>query len=179
MVMDHKNLEYFMSSKKLLQWQARWAEFLAQFNMKVWFRLARLGSKPDMLIHRWDIYTEGDNLEAAVTNVCPVFTSEQLAEVLALAHTALTEDPKPSNTFDHDTLANSITTAYAEDDLAIKLQEQLKTADQPEGWTEKEGHLYFCERLYVPNKEHCAYTPFEITMTTPRQDTLARPRLRN
>src|SRR5258708_23621770 len=33
MVTDHKNLEYFMSSKKLLHHQARCAEFLRQFNM--------------------------------------------------------------------------------------------------------------------------------------------------
>src|SRR5260370_19665522 len=35
MVTDHKNLEYFTSSKKLSRCQARWAEFLGQFNMKV------------------------------------------------------------------------------------------------------------------------------------------------
>jgi len=35
MVTDHKNLEYFTSSKKLSHHQARWAEFLGQFNMKV------------------------------------------------------------------------------------------------------------------------------------------------
>ncbi len=40
-VTDHKNLEYFMSSKKLSHHQARWAEFLVQFNMKVQFRPGR------------------------------------------------------------------------------------------------------------------------------------------
>src|SRR5258707_6235922 len=78
MVTDHKNLEYFMSSKKLLRHQARWAKFLAQFNMKVQFRLGPLGSKLDTLTCRWDIYMEGDNLEPAATNVCPVFTIKQL-----------------------------------------------------------------------------------------------------
>src|SRR5258707_5751936 len=43
----HKNLEYFMSSKKLSWRQARWAEFLAQFNMKVCITLGRLRCKPD------------------------------------------------------------------------------------------------------------------------------------
>src|SRR5258708_25594012 len=71
MVTNHKNLEYFMSSKKLSCCQARWAKFLGQFNMKVWFRLGRLGSKPDALTHRWDIYMEGDSPEPAATNVCP------------------------------------------------------------------------------------------------------------
>ena len=31
---DHKNLEYFMTSKQLNRRQARWAEFLAEFNFK-------------------------------------------------------------------------------------------------------------------------------------------------
>ncbi len=111
-VTDHKNLEYFMSSKKLLCCQARWAEFLGQFNMKVQFRPGRLGSKPDALTCRWDIYTEGDNPEPAATNVCPVFTIKQLAGTLVLVCAGTMEDPTPSNTLDHDTLTESITTAY-------------------------------------------------------------------
>ncbi len=66
--------------------------------MKVQFRPGKLGSKPDVLTCRWDVYMEGDNPEAIVTNVCPVFTSDQLAEVLVLAHAGSMEDPTPSNT---------------------------------------------------------------------------------
>src|SRR5260221_1424868 len=152
MVTDHKNLEYFMSSKKLLHHQARWAEFLGQFNMKVQFRPGRLGSKLDVLTCRWDIYTEGDNPEPAPTNVCPVFTIEQLAGTPVLVHAGTMEDPTPSNTLDHNALAESITTAYAEDKLAKKIHKQIKTANQPDGWMEREGCLLFCERKYVPNK---------------------------
>src|SRR6266481_7014336 len=121
MVTDHKNLEYFMSSKKLSRHQARWAKFLGQFNMKVQFRPGRLGSKPDALTCRWDVYTEGNNLEPAATNVHLVFTIEQLTEALVLAHTRTMEDPTPSNTLDHNTLAKSITTACTEDDLTMKI----------------------------------------------------------
>src|SRR5258708_39954128 len=56
-VTDHKNLEYFTTLKKLSYRQARWAEFLAQFNMRVCFRPARLGSKLDALTHTWDLHT--------------------------------------------------------------------------------------------------------------------------
>src|SRR5258706_88255 len=103
----------------------------------------RLGSKPDALTHRWDIYTEGDNPEAIATNVCPVFTSEQLAEVLVLACTGSMEDLMPSNTLDQDACTISITAAYAEDDCAMKLWEQIKSANQLDGWAEREGHLLF------------------------------------
>src|SRR5258708_21887957 len=62
------------------------------------------------------------------------------------------EDPTPSNTLDHDTLAESITTAYAEDELTKKICEQIKTANQPDSWMEREGHLLFREQKYIPNK---------------------------
>src|SRR6266436_4696269 len=152
MVTNHKNLEYFTSSKKLSHRQARWAEFLGQFNMKVWFRLGRLGSKPDALTCRWDVYMEGDNPEPAATNVCLVFTIEQLAGTPVLVHAGMMEDPTPSNTLDHDTLAKSITTAYMEDELAKKICEQIKTANQLDSWTEREGCLLFHKQKYILNK---------------------------
>src|SRR5258707_5894024 len=62
------------------------------------------------------------------------------------------EDPTPSNTLDHNALAESITTAYMEDKLAKKICEQIKTTNQPDSWTEREGHLLFHEQKYIPNK---------------------------
>src|SRR5258707_15890056 len=37
MVMDHKNLEYFTTTKKLTRQQARWSEFLSHFNLSIRF----------------------------------------------------------------------------------------------------------------------------------------------
>src|SRR5258708_38828954 len=105
-----------------------------------------------MLICRWDVYMEGDNPEPAVTNVCLVFTIEQLAGTPVLVHAGTMEGPTPSNTLDHDALAESITTAYAEDKLTKKICEQIKATNQPDGWTEREGHLLFCEQKYILNK---------------------------
>ena len=48
-ITDHKNLEYF-SATKLLTWrQARWSEFLSQFNLVIRFHPRKLGAKPDLL----------------------------------------------------------------------------------------------------------------------------------
>jgi len=59
---DHKNLVYFCESKALSHCQARWSEFLAQFNLTIKFRPGRLGAKPDALTCRWDVYDrEGPN----------------------------------------------------------------------------------------------------------------------
>ena len=38
MISDHKNLEYFMSSKCLSHHQAYWSEFLSHFNFKISYR---------------------------------------------------------------------------------------------------------------------------------------------
>ena len=36
--------------------QARWSEYLCQFNMAIRFRPGKLGEKPDALTRRWDVY---------------------------------------------------------------------------------------------------------------------------
>jgi len=84
-VMDHKNLEYFSTTKVLMCQQARWSEYLSQFNLVICFHPRRLGTKPDALTRRWDIYPKrGDNGYALVNphNFRPVFTHEQIAASL-------------------------------------------------------------------------------------------------
>jgi len=48
-VTDHKNLEYFSMTKILTCRQARWSEYLSQFNLVIHFHPGRLGTKPDAL----------------------------------------------------------------------------------------------------------------------------------
>jgi len=48
-VTDHKNLEYFSTSKVLSHWQARWSGFLSQFNLVIHFCPGKLDAKPDAL----------------------------------------------------------------------------------------------------------------------------------
>ena len=51
-ITDHKNLEYFMSTKLLNRRQARWAEFLSRFNFVITYRPGSRGTKPDALTRR-------------------------------------------------------------------------------------------------------------------------------
>jgi len=84
-VMDHKNLEYFSMIKILTRQQARWLEYLSQFNLVIRFRPRCLGTKPDALTRRWDVYPKGgDNGYASVNphNFHPVFTHKQIAASL-------------------------------------------------------------------------------------------------
>jgi hypothetical protein len=49
---DHKALEYFMTTKQLNRRQARWAEFLAEFNFVIRYRPGKQSTKPDSLTRR-------------------------------------------------------------------------------------------------------------------------------
>ena len=84
-VTDHKNLEYFSTTKLLTRRQARWSEYLSQFNLVIRFRPGKLGAKPDALTRRWDVYPkEGDSDYSVVNphNFQLVFMQEQLASSL-------------------------------------------------------------------------------------------------
>ena len=48
--MDHKNLEYFMTAKKLNRRQARWSLYLACFDFKLIHYLGRSMGKSDILL---------------------------------------------------------------------------------------------------------------------------------
>jgi RNase H-like domain found in reverse transcriptase len=49
-VTDHKNLEYFCTTRILSRRQARWSTFLSGFNMVIRFRPGRLGTNPTHLL---------------------------------------------------------------------------------------------------------------------------------
>ena len=68
-VTNHKNLEYFATTKILTHRQARWSEYLSQFNMVICFRPGKLGAKPDALTRRWDIYHKGGNSDFVLANL--------------------------------------------------------------------------------------------------------------
>ena len=76
-VTDHKNLEYFSTTKVLIQRQVRWSEYLSQFNLIIRFHPGHLGTKPDALTRRWDVYPKGGNTGYATVNphnFKPIFT---------------------------------------------------------------------------------------------------------
>ena len=87
-VTDHKNLTYFSRSKLLTRWQTHWSEYLAQFNLLIQFRPGHLGTKPDALTQRLDLYPIGGNKSSETMdlfNYHPLFTKEQLALLLRAA----------------------------------------------------------------------------------------------
>jgi hypothetical protein len=53
---DHNNLQYFTTTKLLSRRQARWSEYLSEFDFHIHYRPGRLGEKPDALTRRPDVY---------------------------------------------------------------------------------------------------------------------------
>jgi hypothetical protein len=69
-VTDHKNLEYFSTTKVLTRQQMRWSKFLSPFNMVIRFRPGKLGAKPDALTRRWDVYPKEGNNTTTLLGAC-------------------------------------------------------------------------------------------------------------
>jgi hypothetical protein len=82
---DHKNLEYFLTTKMLTRQQAQWSEYLLAFNMVIHFHPSKLGKKPDTLTCRVDYYLKkGDRDYNLVNpqNLHLIFSQEKLTASL-------------------------------------------------------------------------------------------------
>ena len=78
---DHKNLEYFKTTRILNGRQARWLDFLAHFNFLIRFRPGTQSGKPDALSRRSDHREVGEDEDSANVLLKPEF----FAEVAALS----------------------------------------------------------------------------------------------
>jgi len=147
-VMDHKNLEYFSTTKVLTQRQARWSKYLSQFNLVIRFHPGCLGTKSDALTRQWDIYPKGGNTGYATVNshnFKPIFTQEQLAASIR-ATVLLFPSLHAATVMDLDTLYQDILSALPGDPITTK----HISADGR--WsTDPNGLLLFNNRIYVPS----------------------------
>jgi len=76
---DHKNLEYFMTAKKLNHRQARWSLYLARFDFKLTHRPGRCMGKPDALSWKPD-YGKGASDNEDVVLLRPELLAIQALE---------------------------------------------------------------------------------------------------
>jgi len=145
-ITDHKNLTYFCSSKSLTRRQARWSEYLSQFNFSIKFRPGRLEKKPDALTCHWDIYNQMDT--PLRTAKKPLFTPEQLAvtpekasnPTLRLQAAVVTDPTK---------LLADIQEALKTDPVFLRLA-GLDGTHKDTCWQLREdGLLYFKNQIYV------------------------------
>src|SRR5260370_41658400 len=144
-VTDHKNLEYFTTTKKLTQRQVRWSEYLSHFNTKICFQLGRLGTKPDALTQRWDVYQEEGKMANSTTNIQPIFTTNQLSTTNITAFASSLTQPKIPYTkiLDHATILDIISSTTMTDTFAQLMNEKLNAKELPSSWSGQTKRLCF------------------------------------
>src|SRR5467141_3491359 len=88
---NHKNLEYFATTKQLTHHQVRWSEYLSGFNYLIRYHAGWLGTKPDALTHREDVYPRGENVYALANphNFQSMFKAGQLLHAIVLESASL------------------------------------------------------------------------------------------
>jgi len=149
-VTDHRNLQYFSTTKLLTRRQARWSEYLSQFNFVIRFRPGKLGAKPDALTRRWDVYRKGGNSDYASanpTNFRPVFTQEQINSSLRATYLA-TPIIRHATILDIDKLHNEIRTSLPLDPISAA---HLPTPSASNWTLDETGLLRQFNRIYVPD----------------------------
>ena len=160
-VTDHKNLEYFSTTKTLTRRQARWSEYLSAFNMTIRFRPGKLGEKPDSLTRRADYYIKREDRDFALANpqnLRPIFTQEQLAVSLRATrlHDLATEAASLVDIsipiIDTAAPIDDIKTSYHHDPLAKREYDLCsKGTPSPRYAISSSGLLLLNARVYVPD----------------------------
>ena len=153
-ITDHKNLEYFATTKMLSRRQARWSEFLSVFNMVIRFCPGKLGMKPNALTRHPDVYPKrGDSDYAQVNphNFRPIFTQEQFA--LSLRATYLEDSVlQAASMMDYEDLRKGIISALTEDTYAQEIQRDFHPTSNSDPWELTDsGLLLYQNRIYVPD----------------------------
>jgi len=121
-IMDHKNLEYFSITKILSHYQARWLEFLFQFNLIIHFHPGCLKSKPNAITQRKYYYSkEGSAIYSSVNsqNLCPIFTHSQLI-IFLQATTLVSLSLQAATIVNLDSLYNNILLKITQDETLQK-----------------------------------------------------------
>lgn len=162
-ISDHKNLQYFMTTKRLSRRQARWSEFLSRFDFKLTYRPGAQGGKPDALTRRSSDLPQGDeddrHRHQHQTVLKPYNLSPGMSPIILNQGTTNTEtDEQPS-------LEELLATAYERDPTPSRIMDAIRKGDRrlPPDLTqlkiplaecsERDARLYVRDRLFVPDHD--------------------------
>jgi transposase InsO family protein len=144
---DHKNLEYFMSAKKLNRRQARWSLYLSRFNFDMHHRPGRSMGKSDALSRRADHGTGGGDNDN-ITLLRPEFFAAHAVRALS----GLSPEGEERDILRD--IRNANRTGKQEDAVARAAGDLRKSKGKSvraSEWSERDGLLCFRDRIYVPN----------------------------
>jgi hypothetical protein len=167
-ITDHKNLEFFTTTKALSQRQVRWSEFLSQFNFRIVYRPGAKAVRPDALSrmpgdrpNKHD--TSDDRVKNRMRTVLPpeVLSEDVLTDLLNT--NSLNAAPLILPAMDRP-MDDLIASAYATNLMAIDMTTALSnptTRRWPKhlrkilrapmlDFTVRQGRIWFRERLFAP-----------------------------
>jgi RNase H-like domain found in reverse transcriptase len=145
----HKNLEYFCTTWILSRRQAQWSTFLSGF---IRFRPGRLGTKPDALTRRPDLYPKGKGKPYGTVNPqnChPVFLSTQLSTSLR-ATAMLPVALHGIITMDIEELRKDIPTAYDTDPAVQSFRADYNDSKYLRWSVDNVGFVWIDQQILVP-----------------------------
>jgi hypothetical protein len=152
---DHKNLEYFMTTKLLNRRQARWSEFLSRFDFVIVYRPGKQGGKPDALTRRsGDLPKEGDERLRHQSQVILKPKNLQLMADNDPGDEPPGEVPLGNEPLELEQLLRA---GYEEDPFPAKVLDMLEKGvrqcrEISLAECEKiDGRLHYRKRLYVPD----------------------------
>ena len=137
-ITDHKNLEYFMSTKKLNRRQVRWSLFFSDFNFTITYRPGSLQTQADALSRKGSDHITLD--ESTKTSMVKLLDSPTLLSLATLSTSDL------SVPFIQDLLP-----VLETDDFFIKTCAVLEgDRDEDSDFELSNGLLYYKQLLYIP-----------------------------
>ena len=143
--MDHRNLEYFMSAKKLNRWQARWVLYWSRFDFHLEHKAGSLMAKADALSRRTDLKKgiESDNKD--ITLLKPEFFR---VRALCQGHLLINGE--------EEKLLSKIRSSKDHEDAIVKAVEELKQSGtktiRSDEWALEQGLVLYRGKVYVDRK---------------------------
>ena len=166
---DHRSLEYFMTTKELNRRQARWSEFLSEFQFKIQYRPGKQGTKPDSLTRRPGDIPESEQDARVQHQHQVVLKPANLGEGILPAKRLQTCAMLASTLEEESSTSDKVLHAYAKDELVTALIQALAddartapTKHQPRlralgvslaDLSMVDGRLYFQGRLWIPDDD--------------------------
>jgi hypothetical protein len=171
---DHKNLEYFTTTKALNQRQVRWSEFLTGFNFKITYRPGSKAIRPDALSRKPEdrparADADDDRIKNRQRTMLPPdrFDEAALAELIREANEAGDITAAPTRLIlpdDATPIDDLIDRAYQRSDtirIALDALQDHTTRRWPKEIRKEmriamaeckvvEGRIYYRDRLFVP-----------------------------
>src|SRR5215467_11552988 len=157
---DHRNLEFFMTAKKLNRRQARWSLVLARFDFKLHHRPGRSMGKADALSRRSDHGSGAGDNENIV-----LLTREKVAIRAAEGIQVTGEEERLLQDIQAGNRVEILEEVVAK--AARELKESSSKTVHSSEWSKSNGLLTFRGKLYVPDSKDLRHRIVALYHDTP------------